>query len=213
MRIISERLRADLERGVPVKLDLGCGQRPQPGFYGVDHVEMEGVDLVADLNEPLSLLPDNSVAAVHTKHVLEHVTNLVPLLSELQRVTRPDGRIEIVVPHFSYPYFYSDPTHVRFFGLYTMFYFADPQHQPKRKVPAFYSNSRFSVESIRFDFPHDGWLDRLLTPILKRVINSSFAMQDFYERRLCRWLPARQIRYVLRPEKSADSQADLARAA
>jgi hypothetical protein len=30
--------------------------------------------------------------------------------------------IEIIVPHFSNPHYYSDPTHVRFFGLYTMSY-------------------------------------------------------------------------------------------
>jgi SAM-dependent methyltransferase len=202
MKILNPRVLEDLERGVPLKLDVGCGERPSPGYYGVDLVEMNGVDIVADLNKPLDLLPDNSVGAIISRHVLEHIPNLVPLLAEFRRITRPDGRIEIVVPHFSNPYFYSDPTHVRFFGLYTFFYFADPEHQPRRKVPAFYSDVRFRVESIRIDFPRDGLIERLTCPLLKRLVNLSTGAQDWYERRLCRVFTARQIRYVLRPEKA-----------
>lgn len=205
MKILNPRVLEDLERGVPLRLDVGCGERPWPGYYGVDLVEMNGVDIIADLNEPLDLLPDNSVGAIISRHVLEHIPNLVPLLAEFRRITRPDGKIEIVVPHFSNPYFYSDPTHVRFFGLYTFFYFAHPEHQPRRKVPAFYSDVRFRVESIQIDFPRDGLLERLTCPVLKRLINLSTGMQDWYERRLCRLFTAKQIRYVLRPEKAATS--------
>ena len=213
MKILNPRVLEDLERGVPLRLDVGCGERPSPGHYGVDLVEMDGVDIVADLNEPLDLLPDNSVGAIISRHVLEHIPNLVPLLAEFRRITRPDGRIEIVVPHFSNPYFYSDPTHVRFFGLYTFYYFADPEHQPRRKVPAFYSDVRFRVESIRIDFPREGLIERLTCPVLKRLINLSTGMQDWYERRLCRVFTAKQIRYVLRPDKAATCRVSGSRAA
>ena len=201
MKILNPQILDDLRRGVPLRIDLGCGQRKREGFYGVDCVEMDGVDIVADLNEPLALLPDDSVGEIYTRHVLEHVTDLLPLLAELRRVTRPDGRIEIVVPHFSNPYFYSDPTHVRFFGLYTMFYFVDAEHQPKRKVPAFYSHLRFRVDSIRIEFSRHTLFDRLLVPALSRVVNLGIGVQDWYERRLCRLFPANQIRYVVRPAK------------
>ena len=33
------------------------------------------------------------------------------------------------------------------------------------------------------------------------------AWLDWYERRLCRWLPASEIRYLLRPVKSAPAKA------
>ena len=69
---------------------------------------------------------------IYSRHPLEHVRNFLPLMAELHRVTRPGGRIEIIVPHFSNPYGYSDPTHVRHFGLYTFFYFADEEDQPRR---------------------------------------------------------------------------------
>src|SRR5262245_6415565 len=123
MRIVNPSVTSDIEAGRALRLDLGGGKRRMEGFYAVDLLPLEGIDIVADLNQPLSALPDNSVSQIVTRHTLEHISNLLPLMSELHRVTKADGRIEIVVPHFSNPYTYSDPTHVRFFGFYTFFYF------------------------------------------------------------------------------------------
>jgi SAM-dependent methyltransferase len=148
VRVVNPKLADDLAAGRPVRLNLGVGRRPRDGYYGLDLIEMPGVDVVADLNEPLSGLPDNSVAAVYTHHTFEHVVNFLPLLKEIHRVVVPDGRVEVVVPHFSNPYGYSDPTHVRFFGVYTFHYFADEADQPRRKVPAHYLPERFAVDSV-----------------------------------------------------------------
>src|SRR5256885_7931217 len=60
------------------------------------------------------------------------VQQLVPLLAELHRVARAAARLEFIVPHFSNPRYYSDPTHIRFFGLYTFYYFCDDADQPAR---------------------------------------------------------------------------------
>jgi SAM-dependent methyltransferase len=201
MRIVSDSVVNDLEAGRGLRLNLGCGRRSLPGFYGVDHLDLPGVDIVADLNEPLSLLPDDSVDAVYSRHTLEHVEELLPLISELHRVTRPGGRIEIIVPHFSNPYGYSDPTHVRFFGLYSFFYFSDETDQPRRKVPSFYIPERFTVESVRIHLLKRSLLSRVMGSLLKRFINGSVARLDWYERTLCWWFPAESIRFVLRPKK------------
>jgi len=207
MKIIQSQVQSDLEQGRPLKLDLGSGAVRRHGFYAVDRLALEGVDIVADLNEPLDLLPDNCAERIYSRHVLEHVRELLPLLREIHRITKPEGRIEIIVPHFSNPYAYSDPTHVRFFGLYTMYYFVASEHQPKiRRVPAFYSDVQFSVESIQIDLLRRGVIDKLLLPPLAQAINSRFFWQDFYERRLCRFLPAEQIRYQLRPVKPCPSE-------
>ena len=144
---------------------------------------------------------------IYCRHTLEHIAKFLELLSEIHRVTRPGGRIEIIVPHFSNPYAYSDPTHVRFFGLYSFYYFCDPRDQPRRKVPSFYLPHRFQVESVCCNLLKASLLDKLLSSILRPVINRSVNSLDWYERRLCRRLPASDIRYVLRPQKAQNESS------
>ena len=202
MKILNPQVRSDLDAGVSLKLDLGSGGEKLDGFYSVDLLELDGVDIVADLNEPLELLPDNSVEQIYTRHTLEHIENLVGLLREIRRITKPDGTIEIIVPHFSNPHYYSDPTHIRPFAMYSMYYYMDHAKQPaKRKVPCFYSDVRFIVEKVEIDFYYTTFLDRLVAPIIRRLTNRSPAWQEFYERRLSRLWHARQVRYVMRPDK------------
>ena len=153
MEILNPAVQADLDAGKPLKLDLGGGPNKKTNFYGVDHLNLDGVDILADLNTSFNLLPENSVKSIYSNHVLEHIENLEGLLREIYRITIPGGKIEIIVPHFSNPYYYSDPTHIRFFGLYSMYYFVDKNEQPSvRKVPAFYSDLRFHIKQIRVEF-------------------------------------------------------------
>src|SRR5439155_24436272 len=152
-------------------------------------------------------------AEVYTRHTLEHVERLLDLLAEIHRVTRPGGRVEVVVPHFSNPYGYSDPTHVRFFGLYSFFYFSDPADQPRRKVPSFYLPQRFRVERVRLRLLSASLADKAVRAVLQPLINRGPGWQDWYERRLCRWLPASDVRYVLRVQKFSAAAEPTGRAA
>lgn len=205
MRLVNPQVAKDLQQGRPIRIDLGGGPRPRPGFYALDQLELEGIDIVADLNRPLDLLPDNCSDHVFSSHTLEHVRELLPLLAEIHRITRPGGLVEIVVPHFSNPYYYySDPTHVRFFGLYTMNYFVDPDRQPRAwRVPAFYSATRFELESVKLSFYRTSLLDRLFVPLLRYLVNRSPGAQNFYERRPCWLLPAAEVRYRMRALQGA----------
>jgi SAM-dependent methyltransferase len=207
MKIVNPAVHNDLAAGAPLRLDLGCGPQPRPGHYGVDRVALPGVDVVANLNEPFADLPDDCAAEVYTRHTLEHVEKLLDLLAEIHRITRPGGRVEVIVPHFSNPYGYSDPTHVRFFGLYSFYYFSDPAHQPPHKVPSFYLSQRFRVEAVRFTLLTAGVVDKAVKAVLQPLINRGLGWQDWYERRLCRWFPARSIHYVLRVEKTANERS------
>lgn len=207
MKILNPVLQAELDAGRPVKLNLGGGLRPLQGHFLLDLVDLPGVDVQADLNEPLDKLPTGSVEAVHCRHLLEHIDNLLPLLEELHRVVRPGGEIDIRVPHFSNPYGYSDPTHVRFFGLYSFYYFADHDEQPRRKVPAFYSRCRFQVKQIHIRLMHATWFDKVVRTVLQPLINRSSGWQDWYERRLCRLFPANEIQYRITPVAPAQEKA------
>ena len=202
MRLANPKVAEDLKQGRPLRLDIGSGAKPRAGFYGVDQLATPGVDIVADLNRPLELLPDNCAEHVFSSHALEHVQDLLLLLREIHRISRPDALIELIVPHFSNPYYYSDPTHVRFFGLYTMSYFVDIDKQPHRhKVPAFAGAARFTIEAVSIAFYRFNLLDRLVVPFLRYFVNRSPGAQDFYELRLARRFPAAELRYRLRPAK------------
>ena len=202
MKIVNPNVLKDLDEGKTIKLDLGSGGKGRKGFYSVDHLELEGVDIVADLNKPLDCLPDNCVDYIYSRHALEHIQQFLPLMSEIYRLTKPNGAIEIIVPHFSNVYGYSDPTHVRFFGLYTMYYFVPLEHQPKiRKVPPFYTDIRFKINSLSIEFYNSGIIDAIFSRLVSKIVNLDISCQDFYERRLSSLFHAWQIRYRMQPEK------------
>jgi len=202
MQFLNPKISRDLEEGKSIKLDLGSGGPGREGFYSVDLLPLKGVDIVADLNRPFSLLCDNCVDQIYSRHALEHVREFLPLMRELYRITKPGGELEIIVPHFSNVYGYSDPTHVRFFGLYTMYYFVPEDSQPKlRKVPSFYTDVKFRIESVRIEFDRLGIIDMMLAPLLSMVVNRSLSWQDFYERRLANFFHASQLRYRMKPDK------------
>lgn len=198
MEILSEALIQDFKSGNPVRLELGSGGVYREGFYGLDLLPLQGVDIVADLNSHLNLIPSNSVSEIVSHHCLEHVSNIMGLMEEIHRIVKPGGWIKITVPHFSNPYYYSDPTHRTFFGLYTMYYFASLEYQTlNRKVPSFYSKNRFQVLDIKISLMKRSIFARLRWPLLGRFINSNSKWMEWYEKNLCWKVPAEQITYCI----------------
>ena len=74
MEILNVKVLEDIHLGRPLKLNLGAGQL-QNNFYSLDICKLEGIDIVADLNEPLDKLPNDCVSEVYSRHVFEHVSN------------------------------------------------------------------------------------------------------------------------------------------
>jgi SAM-dependent methyltransferase len=200
------RLKIDLGRILrgpePVVLDLGCGQRKRPGRIGVDRVDLPQVDIVADLEAGLPFLPDRSVDEIHCRNVLEHIENFEHLFTEMVRVLKDSGRACIFVPHFSNPYYWSDYTHKRPFGLYTFYYFVDPENQPLRKVPTFYTETRVEILSLKLKFRST--IRVLLSPrkLVGMIVNLHPVLQEFYEGWLCYSVPCDGVEVVLRPARS-----------
>lgn len=181
----------------PVLVELGCGQKKKNDRIGIDRVDLPGVDIVADLEKGLSFFPPHSVDEIHCRSVLEHIEDLEGLLAEIIRVLKKDGRAYIFVPHFSNPYFYSDYTHIKFFGLYTLYYFVDTKDQLKRKVPNYYTNMRIRIISQKLKFRSNF---KLLSPLKKLFgwfINRHSRLQEFYEENLCYICPCHGIEIVL----------------
>jgi SAM-dependent methyltransferase len=189
-----------IRKGEKLIIEIGCGRKKKEGRIGIDIADLPGVDIVADVENGLSFLPDNSVDEIHSRSFFEHITNFENLMAEIVRVLKKDGKAYIFVPHFSNPYFYSDYTHKRFFGLYSFYYFADRQNQPKRKVPNFYTNTRIKVISQKLKFRSEFSFLKPLKSLFGHFINSHPTIQGYYEENLCYIFPCHGIEIVFTPD-------------
>ena len=86
MKFLNPKIAEDITRNKKISLHLGSGNDAHQDMYNLDLVECEGVDIVANLNEPLSLLPNDSVSDVYSNQTLEHIEKLFDLFDELYRV-------------------------------------------------------------------------------------------------------------------------------
>ena len=87
-----------------VKLNLGCGNKTIHGTIGLDLPEWN-----AD-TDPIPY-PDGSIAVIHAYHFLEHLKDPVKMLADCQRVLRPGGLMNIVVPYYTSQMMAHDLTH------------------------------------------------------------------------------------------------------
>lgn len=187
-------------RNGPVLLDLGCGTRKKQGSIGIDLVAHPGVDVVGDVIEVLKEFPVGSVDAIVSQHLVEHVANLEALVEQITRVCKNGARIELVVPHFSNPYFYSDYTHRQPFGLYTFCYFAEyDRNCLKRVVPKYRSFPGLRLVSVDLCFKTSRpfYIRYLLEKAVGAVFNSSRMMRELYERTFCYIWPCYELKFVL----------------
>jgi SAM-dependent methyltransferase len=186
-----------IKENKPVIIDIGCGPKKKEGHIGIDRVDMPQVDIVTDIESGLPFFPDQSVDEIHCRSVLEHINNFEPLLTEMIRVLKNEGKAYIFVPHFSNPYYYSDPTHIRPFGLYTFYYFADRKHQIRRKVPNFYSPLRLQILSQRLIFRSKFGMLGFLKKTFERLVNCCTLFQEYYEENLVYKIPAHGIEFII----------------
>lgn len=104
---------APKDLSLPLLLDIGCGPARAPGHVGLDRYPFPGVDVVRDLRRGLPF-NDSIFDGVRAHHVLEHFTgdDLLFVVDEMWRVTKPGGQLEVTVPDATSPNRYRDPTHL-----------------------------------------------------------------------------------------------------
>lgn len=149
-------------------LHIGAGR----GGFGttLDISPAVNPHILADLSEPLPI-PDDSYDAVYAFSILEHITNLVPLIEELHRIVRRGGFLAILVPHFSAAALYVDPTHVRGFSVRTFDYFVEGSSLEQDF--GWYSDIRFIITTSLLTFQ---------SPIVNRLVASFLNKHaHFYE--------------------------------
>jgi len=172
-----------------LRINLGCGNKRREGFIGVDVGDFPAVDVRRDVLEYLRSLPDGSVEEVYSRHFLEHLEPpaLQELLSQVDRVLRPGGRIHFIVPHFSNPYFHSDPTHRQAFGVHTFSYLCEHTCL-HRSVPSYARRAGWSLSRVRVGFlPYERWTlfgrpRWMLSDWLNKFVNGKTKRIELFER-------------------------------
>jgi hypothetical protein len=181
------------------KLDLGCGSRKHRSDYiGVDLLDHPEVDVVGDAVAVLASLPAGCLERVYSSHFLEHLGDLDGLLRELERTMATGAELEIIVPHFSNPYFYSDPTHTRTFGLYSFGYYVKDTFL-RRQVPRYGNDTAFRMTSISLNFKSSPpfYVRYGIKRLIGLLVNMSRWCKEFYEENLCFLLPCYEVRFLM----------------
>lgn len=195
---------AQINRGAGVALEIGCGEsRARPGFVTIDMRDLPSVDLVGDARTILSQLADNTVTAIHTSHFLEHVDDVTGFVAELVRVSRTGATWEVIVPHFSNPWYYSDVTHKGFFGLYSFSYLAHDKVGYTRQVPGYVRLPGLELVRVKLTFASlRQWPVRhFLRKAWQILVNLSPWTQEFYEDCFTGIVPCYQLTYHLKVAK------------
>ncbi len=134
-----------------IKIDLACGANKKIDFLGIDIADIEGVDIVHDLNSYPWPIEDNSVDEVFCSHYVEHIPHenlrgileksssfeefkekaletdrdgFIKFMNEVYRILKPKGRALITAPHYASIRAFGDPTHIRYIGDFSFYYFS-----------------------------------------------------------------------------------------
>jgi len=104
------------------RLNLGCGLKHEPDAVNLDITPATNPDVVHDLNRFPWPFPDNHFREVFAYDCLEHLDRFIPAMEEIHRICRDGATVRITVPHFSCANAFTDPTHNRIFGFFSMDY-------------------------------------------------------------------------------------------
>jgi SAM-dependent methyltransferase len=112
-----------------IRLDIGGGGNPQPGFVNIDMRDLPEVDIVHDVTVYPWPLPDECVLVAIASHLVEHINpvnfGFIKFMDEVWRVMKPGGEFMIAAPHGMSPGYIQDPTHCNQVSEITWAYF-DP---------------------------------------------------------------------------------------
>lgn len=150
-----------------IRLDIGGGHNPNPGFVNIDILPLKEVDIVWDIEKTPWPLPDECVLTATASHVLEHINPhkgvFIDVMDEIWRILKPDGQFAFVSPHATSPGYAQDPTHCNMINETTMHYFAPLSptrlyqfYQPKPwKIERQYWNPAGNLEVLLKKIPMD----------------------------------------------------------
>ncbi len=170
------------------KLNLGCGLDIKSNYINLDSKNIDGVDVIHDLNKVPLPFSDNSFDEVYAKDILEHI-DYIQMLKELHRILKEDGIIFIQVPHFTSVNNYIDPTHKSKFSIRTFDFFTESSHQ-NRNYYFDFSFKEINHRKITFNKSIFYFFNYAIEPL----INMNLKAMNYYESTgLCNIFPAQNI--------------------
>jgi SAM-dependent methyltransferase len=170
-------------------LNLGCGHKHLPEAVNLDMTPLTNPDVLHDLNQLPWPFPDNHFLEVLAYDVMEHLDDFIPLMEEIHRVCRDGAVVRMTVPHFSCANAYTDPTHRRCFGYFSLDYVTGENEMQ------FYTGARFKKLYSRLMF-----YPSLVNKLVQRLANR---YPVAYERRWTWIFPAWYLYFELEVQKPA----------
>lgn len=135
------------------KVYLGAGKDARDGWINIDSYPFPKIDIVADLTKGIPL-EDSSVDYVYTQDFMEHLPpeSKVPIINEIWRVLKPQGRMEHYIPNAGSRNDFGSPSHLSHWNLQQF--------------------DHFNIDSYRYDVDHEyeGFIGKFRT-ILAEEIN------------------------------------------
>ena len=119
----------DFSQSQGILLELGCGETKQPGFVGIDKRQVEGVDIVHDLEQFPWPVHDEQCLTVISSHLIEHIKPWLSIdfIDEVWRILKVGGDVAFSTPYAGSPGYWQDPTHCNGWTQATFQYF-DPRY-------------------------------------------------------------------------------------
>ena len=107
-----------------MRLNLGCGRYPTPGWINLDSVAWPGVDIVRDVLRGLPF-SDGVIEEIYSENFLEHIpqSETIWIMNEMYRVISPAGIARHLIPQAGTAADFGDPTHLSRWSRDTLTYF------------------------------------------------------------------------------------------
>jgi SAM-dependent methyltransferase len=156
-----------------LKVDIGCGFNKQPGFIGMDKRDVDGVDIVHDIENFPWPLDDESCDIIMMSHIVEHIQPRfqIEMINECWRISAVGGRLAISTPHGRSFGYLQDPTHCAPWVEATVEYFVPgaPLYEVYRPKPWVIDNSeQYGVKRALFNWDTRGNMEFVLIKITEQ---------------------------------------------
>ncbi len=172
-------------------LDVGCGVNKYEGSIGLDYNSETDADVIHDLGQFPYPFGDDEFDKIVSFHVIEHVPDVMKLITELYRITKPGGTINFVTPHYSNPDWASDPTHKNHFNSYSFNTFV-----PEKREFKFYT--KVNLKPVKVEVTLLNLWRALGFEFLVNLDNSAPRFRffrKFWEHYLCNIVRGKELRF------------------